>query len=338
MFTTEDSVTEQRVKGFALSKARNSFNAKEQDRRNYIGGSDIAVIMNMSRWKTPLKLWLEKTGQIEPDDLTSVEAVQLGTELEEFVAQKFAKETGKKVRKQKKMYVHKDYPYMAAHIDRLITGTDEILECKTCSAHKEDEWAEITVEEEINGKKETVEKYKIPQEYVLQVIWYLGITGKTVGNIAVLIGGQKFKKRKLLFDKDLFDIMVDMAKDFWYAVQNNIPPAVSSGDNSLLSKMFPSHNQDYIEKQDFENKICKLQQVKEDISALTEEKETLEAEIKKAVGENLGIITERYKVTWKEQSQSSVNVAQLKSDGLYNKYSNKNSIRKLYIREIKDAA
>lgn len=309
-----------------------------EERRKYIGGSDIAAIMGMSRYSTPLKLWLEKTGQIEPDDLSNVESVQLGTELEEFVARKFARETGKKVRKQKKMYMHKDYPYMAAHIDRLVTGSDEILECKTCGAYKEDEWADITVEEEINGKKETVIKYKIPQEYVLQVVWYLGITGKAVGNIAVLIGGQKFKKRKIKFDKELFDLMVDMAKDFWYSVQNNIPPAVSFGDNSLLSKMFPSHNQDYIEKQDIENKVSKLQQVKEDISALTEEKETLEAEIKKAVGENLGIITERYKVTWKEQCQNTVNVAQLKSDGLYDKYSNKNSIRKLYIREIKDAA
>ena len=66
-----------------------------EERRKYIGGSDIAVVMGMSRWKTPLKLWLEKTGQAEPDDLSQVEAVQLGTELEEFVAQKFAKESGK---------------------------------------------------------------------------------------------------------------------------------------------------------------------------------------------------------------------------------------------------
>ncbi|MGN1152884.1 MAG: lambda-exonuclease family protein, partial [Candidatus Gastranaerophilaceae bacterium] len=102
-----------------------------EERRNYIGGSDIAAVMGMSRWKTQLQLWLEKTGEVEPVDLSQVEAVQLGSELEEFVAQKFAKETGKQVRKQSKMYVHKDYPYMVAHIDRLITGTDEILECKT---------------------------------------------------------------------------------------------------------------------------------------------------------------------------------------------------------------
>ena len=61
-----------------------------EERRNYIGGSDIAAILGMSRWKTPLKLWLEKTGEVEPDDLSENEAVQLGIELEDFVAQKFA--------------------------------------------------------------------------------------------------------------------------------------------------------------------------------------------------------------------------------------------------------
>ena len=57
-----------------------------EERRKYIGGSDIASVMMMSRWKTPLTLWLEKTGEIEPDDLSDNEAVQLGVELEDFVA------------------------------------------------------------------------------------------------------------------------------------------------------------------------------------------------------------------------------------------------------------
>ena len=75
-----------------------------EERRKYIGGSDITSVMMMSRWKTPLTLWLEKTGEIEPDDLSDNEAVQLGVELEDFVAQKFAKEIGKKVRKTN-MYI-----------------------------------------------------------------------------------------------------------------------------------------------------------------------------------------------------------------------------------------
>ncbi len=72
------------------------------DRTKFIGGSDISVVMGLNRWKTPLQLWAEKTGQVEPDDLSKVERVQLGSELEDFVAKKFERESGLKVRRAPK--------------------------------------------------------------------------------------------------------------------------------------------------------------------------------------------------------------------------------------------
>lgn len=309
-----------------------------EERRQYIGGSDIATVMGLSRWKSPLRLWLEKTGQAEPDDLTKVEAVQLGTELEDFVARKFARETGKQVRKKSKMYVHRDYPFMAAHIDRLITGTDEILECKTCGAYKEDEWAEVVETVEKDGKTEERVIEKVPKEYLLQVTWYLGITGKKVAYIAVLIGGQKFKTRKIEFDKELFDIMVDMAKEFWNCVQTKTPPALAPEDNSVIATVFPNPDEEFIENQEIEQNIVKLKQIKDDISVLTGEKDMLEAEIKNAIGEHLGILTEKFKVTWAKCQQTKVDTEKLKADGLYDSYSNKSSYRKLSISEKKKAA
>ena len=65
-----------------------------EERRQYIGGSDIAAVMGMSRWKTPLTLWLEKTGEIESTTNSNNEAVELGRELEDFVAKKFTRVTG----------------------------------------------------------------------------------------------------------------------------------------------------------------------------------------------------------------------------------------------------
>ena len=105
----------------------------KENRHLYIGGSDIAKVMGLSRWGTPLSLWAEKTGKIPPKDLSNVEAVELGNDLEDFVANKFSQKTGKAVRRSPKVYQHPLYPYMVSHIDRLITGSDELLECKTCS-------------------------------------------------------------------------------------------------------------------------------------------------------------------------------------------------------------
>ena len=109
----------------------NTFTPSNKDvtlnRNEFLGGSDIAAVMGMSRWKTPLKLWAEKTGKLPLPDLSDVEAVELGTDLEEFVAKKFTQKTGKAVRRSPKYYQHPDYPYMVAHVDRLVTGTDELL-------------------------------------------------------------------------------------------------------------------------------------------------------------------------------------------------------------------
>ena len=141
------------------------------NRNFYIGGSDIAAVLGKSRYKTPYRLWCEKTGKIE-NTVSNLEAVEMGTKLEQFVADLFSEKANKSVRRAPRAYRHSEYPYMVAHVDRLITGTDELLECKTCSAYKLDEWQNA-----------------IPQEYVLQVIWYLGITGRKRGWIACLIGG-----------------------------------------------------------------------------------------------------------------------------------------------------
>lgn len=66
-------------------------------RNKGIGGSDAGVIAGVNPWKSPFKLWLEKTGQAEPDDLSDNEAVLWGIKLEPIVAERFTEVTGKKV-------------------------------------------------------------------------------------------------------------------------------------------------------------------------------------------------------------------------------------------------
>jgi putative phage-type endonuclease len=269
------------------------------NRHEYIGGSDIAVIMGMSRWKTPLKLWAEKTQKLPMPDLSNVEAVQLGVELEQFVADKFAAMTGKAVRRSPKVYQHKEFPYMVAHIDRLVTGTDELLECKTCSFFKKDEW---------DGED-------IPQEYILQVMWYLGITGRKVGYIAVLIGGQSFKYKRIEFDQELFETMVDAAKEFWACVKNDTPPAIVADDDETLKELWYEHSEKYIELYPtdertteavnaHEEKIAYLQELKAHIKSLQDEQKEIEAHLKDLIKDNEGIESPKYIVTWKMQKSS----------------------------------
>lgn len=303
------------------------------NRNKFIGGSDIAKIMGLSRWGTPLKLWAEKTGKLPAPDLSNVEAVEMGTRLEQFVADLFAVKTGKSVRRSPKYYQHPDYPYMIAHVDRLVTGTDELLECKTCSAYKADEW----------------EGEEIPQEYILQVMWYLGITGRKIGHIAVLIGGQSFKYKQIEFDAELFATMVEAAKEFWGHVQEDTPPAIMPTDDETLKDLYSEHSEVMIElypkddetaqaAQTLEDKIAYLQEIKAHIKNYQDEQKEIETTIKDIIKDNLGIKTPKYVVTWKSQSATKFDTKSFKEthEDLYKEFALTSSYRVMRIKANKE--
>jgi len=263
------------------------------DRRHFIGGSDIAAVMGVSRWVTPLQLWSEKTGQTDPADLSKNEAVEMGHELEETVARLFTKRTGKKVRRSPKNYTSGKFSYMRCQVDRLVEGTDELLECKTASAWKEKEWA---------GEE-------IPVEYILQVNWQLGITGRRIGHIAVLIGGQKFVYKEILFDKKLFSDQVIAAVDFWGMVQNMVPPAVKAADNSFIVELHPKAGTEIAAASlEMTDAIAMLQQTKAQIIDLETTKKEIEAKIKAVIGDNMGIRTPEYTAKWINTKASTYTV------------------------------
>ncbi len=108
-----------------------------QDRTKYIGGSDIGAILGLSSFRSPIDVWLEKTGKAakQPDSLS----LRFGSFVEEFVANEYTKATGFCLRHDESIYTHPNYPFMGAHIDRFIhtDGLEEpptkILECKTAN-------------------------------------------------------------------------------------------------------------------------------------------------------------------------------------------------------------
>ena len=307
----------------------------KENRHLYIGGSDIAKVMGLSRWGTPLSLWAEKTGKIPPKDLSNVEAVELGNDLEDFVANKFSQKTGKAVRRSPKVYQHPQYPYMVAHIDRLVTGSDELLECKTCSFFKKDEW----------------EGEEIPQEYILQVIWYLGITGRRIGHIAVLIGGQSFKYKQIEFDSELFDKMVEAAKDFWQHVQDDTPVDIVATDDETLKDLYSNHSEimiDLIPTDEqtkkacdvLEEKVAYLQEIKMHIKQLQDEQKEIETSVKDIIKDNLGIKTPKYIITWKNQTTTKFDTAKLRQERpeTFEDYSYESSYRVMRISKNKEVA
>lgn len=131
-------------------------------RSHYIGGSDAAAVVGLNAFSSPYALWAEKR---ESPRISGNLATEVGTYLEEFVAQKFAAETGKKVRKSNQSFFNSDYPWAIANIDREIIGEDAGLEIKTTS--------------ELNMKKFRGGEY--PANYYCQCVHYMAMTGNSGG-------------------------------------------------------------------------------------------------------------------------------------------------------------
>ena len=290
-------------------------------RRKGIGGSDAAAIAGLNRWRSPIMVWLEKTGQVEPEE--PGEAAYWGTVLEDVVAREFTKRTGKRVRRKNGMLHHPEYPFMLANIDRLVVGEPAGLECKTTGEYNKHEWGD-------DGEE-------IPPEYLLQVMHYMAVTGFEHWYMAVLIGGNKFKWFRVDRDQELIDYLIKIESDFWKLVQEGTPPPMDGSDASrdLLNRLYPESNGEAIELPDtalelIEQRDYWAQQEKE----AAEKKQEAENKLKDLLGEcEVGWAGDR-KVIWKTVVSRRLNTKLLQAEkpDVYEQYLTESSYRRFTIK------
>lgn len=260
------------------------------DMRNKgIGGSDAGVIMGSSPWKSRYQLWLEKTGQVQPEDLSEKEAVYWGTVLEQAVADRFVELTGKAVRRSGMMQ-NTEHPWMLANVDRLIVGESAGLECKTTNAFSSKEW----------------EDDQLPDSYYWQCQHYMMATGLSSWYIAVLIGGQKFDYKEIPRNEEDIQALFGAESEFWNQnVLEHIMPDVDGSDSTTaaIKSQYPNGGETAPfdlpdEAEEIISLYDGLKQQKEEITKAMQEQQN---KLCLMLGDNeIGLIGDR-KVTWKHQ-------------------------------------
>jgi len=294
-----------------------------KERQKGIGGSDVGAILGVNKWKTPFQVYLEKTEELTETD-TQSEAAYWGDQFEEVVAKEFEKRTGKKVRRDRRHFRHKDYPFMVANIDRRVVGENAILECKTANQFLAKEW----------------DSEEIPDSYLLQVQHYLAVTGAEKGYIAVLIGGQRFIWKEIERDEELINMMIEKEKDFWNLVQNKIPPALdgTSAAEKYLNKKFARAEKDSETPLDAKYKKLIEDYFSYKVTAenFKEKAKEIENNIKLELGKSeIGSI-DKYRVNWKQVVSNRVDNKVLKSDypEIYEKVCKESISRRFNIKEV----
>lgn len=216
--------------------ARDAFLA---ERQTGIGGSDLGAILGLSPYRTPLDVWLEKTGR-EPPQAANL-AMRFGTMAEKFVAQEYEAATGRRVEGYTRMLRHAQAP-LIGHVDRLvipegqgkashkgIIRTDRLLECKTAhpmALHSAD-WGEAGTD-------------LVPPAYLVQCALYLALTGCEVADLAALFGNQELRVYTIARDLELEASLIETATWWWQQhVVADVPPGPATPDE--CRRLWPAH-------------------------------------------------------------------------------------------------
>ena len=294
-------------------------------RRSGIGGSDAGAIAGLNPYKSPISVYLDKTGQIEPVEQT--DAMYWGTVLEKVVADEFTIRTNMKVRKNNTILRSEEHPFMIANIDRVVVGAAEGLECKTTNAFNNDLWK--------NGS--------IPDVYMAQVQHYMAVTGFEAWWIAVLIGGNDFRYKRVERDDDFIAMLIQLEEDFWINhVQAGVMPDVdgTSASSEIIKQMFPDAIRDtQVMLPDYAEGT-----VMDYLASAAREKEYADRKdacanvLKMLIGDKETGLTESFAINWKSVSSSRFDskAFQKAQPELYRQYSKESPSRRFTIKTIEE--
>ena len=176
------------------------------DRRHFIGGSDARVIMGNDKARLH-RLWQEKRGEIEPEDLSNNLIVQLGTITEELNRSWFERHTEQKITGVQRRAYHPVHKWMAATLDGIIEPTGAVFEAKFMLP-----W---TFSEE-----GAVEKHMAQLQHNMWVI------AARSSALSIITGGGKWVEIKVLADPLYQHLLLTAEKKFWRCVQAGDPPAL----------------------------------------------------------------------------------------------------------------
>lgn len=198
-----------------------------KNRRNGIGGSDIAAVIGENPFMSNTELWEIKTGRREQADISDLPRVAYGVNAEELLVKLFELDYPEKQAEHlgfNSVYNDK-YPWALASLDgrtvELETLRDGVLEIKTTEIMRSEDW------EKWNGR--------LPQNYYTQCLFYLAVTEFEYADLRAAIkyttpDGEKrttirdYHIERSEVEGDITYLMEEGAK-FWEKVEKGICPS-----------------------------------------------------------------------------------------------------------------
>jgi hypothetical protein len=173
-------------------------------RRSFVGGSDARIIMGGDE-AALLRLWREKRGEAEPEDLCGNLIVQLGIATEHLNRLWYERNTGHALKNIQRRVVHPVIKWMTATLDGMVEPTGAVFEAKFMLP-----WS---FSEESAAEK-----------YMAQLQHNMWVTNATTAVLSIITGGGKWVEISVAADSLYQHLLLTAEKKFWRCVERGEPP------------------------------------------------------------------------------------------------------------------
>jgi putative phage-type endonuclease len=287
------------------------------DLKGRLGCSEVAAALGVSKYKTPYRLWAEKTGRLEPDPPSL--AMRLGVPMEPVIKALWEERTGGKLRRSHKKLEHPTLP-LVGHLDYVeVGGKSRLVDCKSSLS--------------FGGRRRygEDESDEVPEEHLCQGQTYLLLTGKKLIDFAVLMAGPEFKVFTVQADPDMQAMIEEGIRKFWVYVETDQPPPLETAEDAYLQWPLSTPEATVTATPTQEQIVASLNALKAEIATKTTMAEAAVTLLKSYLEDNEVLLSGEGKklCSWKTQTARRLEAKRLKADHaeLYEKYTNETQSR-----------
>lgn len=273
-----------------------------QARRSGVGASEVGAILGLDRYKSPLDVWAEKTGQRALEWAPASQAAKMGHLLEPVVAALAEEHYAAAYDPHAVVLTTSDTrvgrePWQRATPDRICTVLDQggavdtfLVECKTKSWNTYKAFGAPGTDQ-------------VPDTIALQALWQMDVMGCTRCDVAVLVDGREFALYPIAFDAALAADVFERVRDWWTVhVVGGVEPAPARGsDVRYLREKFTAATADLLScTHDVEQAVRALAEAKAAKEQAEQAEELAKARVMHLLGEHKGVHTPWGKVSWSD--------------------------------------
>lgn len=277
-------------------------------RRELLTASLIAAVLGYDKFKGPLAVWAWLVHGVQDE---ASRPMRFGSFVEQFIADEYEVERGVKLADpgDYEITIHPDIPWLGATLDRVCVDKDAVtikgvgaVELKAISPRtcRPQQWVECP-----------------PQGYIIQNQVQMACAGMLWGTLVAFIGGVDLVWYDHLRDDELLESIYPHLEEFWWHVQNKVPPPdTSPGINIVAKRTWTDTDGGTVQMEEYATLADKWEYSKEQKREHTKEEMSLQGQLRVPIGnKSFGMLGDGTYLERKQSKDGRINLKRMRPGG-----------------------